>query len=100
MQNKLIFDISHRVRLVDTEAYNVTNAQELYGLVCGVLATNYDVKDLFIDSSLKICSNDVAEWVEFIGKLDRLCQKFEINCISTSSIDHADLPKVLEQYVY
>ncbi|MBP5289006.1 MAG: hypothetical protein J6Z79_03940 [Clostridia bacterium] len=98
--NKLIFDISHKVRLVDAEAYSVKNAAELYGLICGILATNYDVKDLFVDSSLKICGNDVAAWVEFIGKLDALCAKFEINCVTTSSIDHSALPEVLEKYVY
>ena len=98
--NKLIFDISHKVRLVDSEMYGVKTAAELYGLICGILATNYDVKDLFVDSSLKICGNDVAAWVEFIGKLDALCTKFEINCVTTSSIDHKDLPEVLEKYVY
>ena len=98
--NKLIFDISHKVRLVDSEAYGVKTAAELYGLICGILATNYDVKDLFVDSSLKICGNDVAAWVEFIGKLDDLCKKYEINCVTTSSIDHSALPEVLEKYVY
>ena len=98
--NKLIFDVNHKVRLVDTEAYSVSSAEELYGLVCGILATNYDVKDLFIDSSLKICGDDVAAWVEFIGKLNDICAKYEVQCITTSSIDQADLPKVLEQYVF
>ncbi len=98
--NKLIFDVNHKVRLVDTEAYAVTNAQELYGLVCGILATNYDVKDLFIDSSLKICGDDTAAWVAFIAKLDQLCQKYEVQCTTTSSIDQADLPKDLEKYVF
>ena len=98
--NKLIFDVHHKVRLVDTEAYAVSNAEQLYGLICGILATNYDVKDLFIDSSLKICGDDVAAWVEFMAKLDKICAKYEVQCITTSSIDQADLPKVLEQYVF
>ncbi len=98
--NKLIFDVNHKVRLVDTEAYSITNAQELFGLVCGILATNYDVKDLFIDSSLKICKDDVAEWTEFLGKLDQICEKYEVQCMTTSSIDQKELPQILEKYVY
>ena len=98
--NKLMLDLKHSVRLVDTEAYSITNAQELYGLVCGILATNYDVKDLFLDSSLKICNTDVAQWVEFLTKLDAVCKKYEVQCVTTSSIDQSDLPKVLEQYVF
>ena len=34
--NKLIFDVNHKVRLVDTEAYGVANAEELYGLAKAV----------------------------------------------------------------
>ncbi len=98
--NKLIFDVNHKVRLVDTEAYDVKNAAELYGLVCGILATNYDVKDLFIDSSLKICKDEIPAWVEFLGRLEKICEKYEVQCITTSSIDQADLPKELEKYVF
>ena len=98
--NKLIFDVNHKVRLVDTEAYGVANADELYGLVCGILATNYDVKDLFIDSALKICGDDVAAWVKFMDRLDKICTKYEVQCTTTSSIDQADLPKELEKYVF
>ncbi len=98
--NKLIFDVNHKVRLVDTEAYGVKGAAELYGLVCGILATNYDVKDLFIDSALRICGDDVATWVEFMDRLEKLCTKYEVQCVCTSSIDQADLPKSLEKYVF
>ena len=49
---KLIFDIRHQVRLIDTDEYSVNGADELYGLVCGALAANFDIKDVYIDSSL------------------------------------------------
>ncbi len=98
--NKLIFDVNHKVRLVDTEAYGVSGADQLYGLVCGILATNYDVKDLFIDSALRICGDDIAAWESFVEKLNAICQKYEVQCICTNSIDQADLPKSLEKYVF
>ncbi len=98
--NKLIFDVNHKVRLVDTEAYDVNGAAELYGLVSGILATNYDVKDLFIDSALRICGDDKAAWVNFTQKLEALCKKYEVSCVCTSSIDQADLPKELEKFVF
>ena len=96
--NKLTFDVNHKVRLIDTETYGVAGADQLYGLVCGILATNYDVKDLFIDSALRICGDDVAAWEAFIEKLGAICEKFE--CICTNSIDQADLPKSLEKFVF
>jgi hypothetical protein len=98
--NKLIFDVNHKVRLVDTEAYSVNGANELYGLICGILATNYDVKDLFLDSALKICQDQVAEWECFMTRLEKICEKYEVQCTVTSSIAQADLPKSLEKFVF
>ena len=92
--------MSHRVRLVNTEEFNVVTYNSLYGMVCGVLATNYDVKDLFIDSSLRICKDDIAAWTVFIDRLNKICEKYEVQCTTTSSIDPADLPTELEKYVY
>lgn len=98
--NKLIFDIRHQVRLVDTDEYAVSGADALYGMICGILSANYDIKDCFIDSSLKICNNDLDAFVTFIEKLDVLVKKFEINCVTTVSLDPADLPAALNRFVY
>ncbi|HBE13284.1 MAG TPA: hypothetical protein DCY74_03835 [Clostridiales bacterium] len=98
--NKLIFDVRHQVRLVDTDEYNVNNADALYGMVCGIFAANYDIKDLFIDSSLKICSNNMDAFVTFIQRLEKLAHKYEVNCVTTVSVDIAELPASLNKYVY
>jgi len=97
---KLIFDVRHKVRLIDTEDYSIGDANELYGMICGVLATNYDIKDLYIDSSLKICKNDIVSFEEFVERLDKITNEFEINCITTASIAPEDLPKSLEKYLF
>ncbi len=98
--NKLIFDVKHQVRLIDTDEYGVKGANELYGLVCGVLAANFDFKDLYIDSSLKICKDDMASFVEFIKRLDELTTKMEVNCVTTVSAAAESIPADLEKYIY
>ncbi len=97
--NKLIFDVRHQVRLVDTDEYSVDSAEALYGMICGILAANYDIKDCFIDSSLKICKNNMDEFITFIKKLEKLVNRYEVNCVTTVSIDMADLPAALLEYV-
>ena len=97
--NKLIFDVNHKVRLVDTEAYDVLNANELYGLVAGILATNYDVKDLFIDSALKICGNDQATFDAFLAKVDALTTKENVKCVITASLPVEDATEAEKKYL-
>ncbi len=97
--NKLIFDVRHQVRLVDTDAFGISNADELYGMVCGIISANYDIKDIFIDSSLKICKDDKAEFVKLVEVLDKITNEREINLITTASIDISDFPKELNKYI-
>ncbi len=98
--DKLRYDIRREVRLIDTKEYEVRGADELYGMVCGILATNYDVKDLFIDSSLKICDNDLESFCAFIRRLDQLCQRLEVNCVTTVSIAPENFPEELNGYLF
>ena len=97
--NKLMFDIRHQVRLVDTDAFGINSAKELYGMVCGIISANYDIKDIFIDSSLKICKDDKAAFIELIEALDKVTAEREINCVTTASIDAADFPAELNKYI-
>lgn len=98
--NKLIFDVKHQVRLIDTEEYDIDGAEMLYGLVCGIMSANYDIKDIFIDSSLKICDNDIEAFKALVDKLDKLTAKAEINLVTTCSIAPEDLPAELSKYIY
>jgi hypothetical protein len=88
--DKLKFDIKYTARLIDTEEYAVADGASLYGFIAGILASNHDVTDLFIDSALKICQNDAADFDLFLNKLHTLLDGKELNCVITSSIDPAE----------
>lgn len=97
--NKLMFDIRHQVRLVDTDLFNISSAAELYGIVCGIISANYDIKDIFIDSSLKICNDNKEDFIKLIEALDKITTAKEINCVTTASIAEADFPPILNKYI-
>ena len=97
--DKLRFDLSYRCRLIDTEHYGVDNAEALYGMVAGILASNHDVTDLFIDSALKICKDDLAAFEPVLDKINALCEKCNVKCVITSSLDVAAATDTLKKYV-
>jgi len=96
---KLRFDITHAVRLVNTETYDIKTAGSLYGLVCGLYAGNYDITHVFIDSALKICDKDMGEFKTFIEKSDGISDKLGFKCIMTASTEYDDLPEDIKKYV-
>lgn len=83
---KLTFDIKYHARLVDTQEYGVDDADKLYGFVCGMLAGNYDITELFIDSALKICGDDVAAFEDFVCKVEKITTAHKIECVIVASV--------------
>jgi len=55
---QLTLELDHKVRLIDTEEYNIQGYDAFYGFVNGVLACNYDIKEIFVDGILKIGAVD------------------------------------------
>ena len=89
--NKLRFDIKYQCRLIEADEFGIDNADRLYGFIAGLLASNNDIKHLFIDSAYKIAGEDDVTFDAMIEKLDRLMAAKEVECVITSSIaeDHA-----------
>jgi len=96
---KLIHEIKYLVRLIDSNEFSITNAEELYGFLCGVFASNNDITDLFVDSALKICACELDVFADFINKVAAFAEKANINVVITSSIAPADLPESLNKYL-
>ena len=78
---KLRYDIKPTARLIDVDEYMIDDAKALYGFVAGILASNHDVTDLFIDSTLKICKGNIPEFEALVAELDKLVAKVGINLV-------------------
>ncbi len=89
---KLTYDLTHKARLVDTDAYKIKGYDALYGMLSGICAGNYDVTDIFVDSTFKIAGDDKTELSAFVDKLNDLAE--EANTAITLLISSAkeDLP--------
>ena len=96
---KLRFDIKYQARLVNTDEYFINDAQSLYGFVAGILASNHDVTDLFIDTTLRICANDVAAFEKMVEEVDILTVKKDVSVVMTASIDENEASDVIKKYV-
>ena len=94
---KLTYDISHKVRLVDAERFNVSGYDSFYGFVAGMLAGNYDIKEIFVDSILKIGGTDFDEFGIMLDKLDKLTGD-DTQVIFTVSADNEELPASVTKF--
>ncbi len=96
---ELAYQLKPQVRLIDAKSYSIIDADEFYGFVCGILAANYDITDLFIDSALKICGGDMASFGEFMFRIEKILEERNINCLVTASAFAESLPDGLERFL-
>ena len=96
---KLRYDVKYQARLIDVNEYYVCDAQSLYGFIAGILASNHDVTDLFVDSALKICENDSAAFDKFLNEVNSLVEKLNVNIVMTSSIPAEEASETVKKFL-
>ena len=96
---KLTYDIPSSVRLMETSKDNIEGYDEFYGYITGILSGNFDITDLFIDSTLRIGGRDYAELGNFLEKLNGTLADREVNVVFTVSANKEELPESVTKFV-
>lgn len=95
--SKLKHEITYKARLIDTDAYAVNDSESLFGFIAGILASNSDITDIFVDSALKIVGGDTAAFEAMLGKLKAISN--DVNLVMTVSIPVEECPDGIKAYV-
>ena len=94
---KLIYDISHKVRLISSEEYDINTYDRFYGFLCGLMSANYDITNIYVDSITKICGDDLAALEKFLAEVGKVIRNIDITV--TLSHDVNDLSDELKKYL-
>jgi RecA/RadA recombinase len=90
----LTYDLSHKTRLVAADESGITGYDAFYGFIAGMCAGNYDITDIFVDSTLKIGGADFEALAAFVERLSKL----DVNLVLSVSADKAELPARIADY--
>ena len=92
----LNLDIDHKVRLINIDDYKVTTPPSLYGFIAGILASDYDCTDIFVDGTLRIAGRETEELVPILEALSDVSGTATVTL--TVSEDEGSLPVGVKQY--
>ncbi|MGN1131414.1 MAG: hypothetical protein ACI4RL_00800 [Ruminococcus sp.] len=90
--SKLTYDVTHKARLIDTDHYNVAGYEMLFGFLSGICAGNYDVTDILVDGTFKICPEGIDGLEAFVKKVSTLADDTETKITFLISAAEEDLP--------
>ena len=96
---KLMLDISHKIRLVEASEYDIADYTAMKGFISGLYAGNYDITHIFIDSLTKIIGAEVNfETEKFLDWLNNFSQKNNIKFTITISDEESLVSDGIKKY--
>ena len=90
--------ISYKVRWCDTEQFNISGYDAFYGFLAGMLAGNYDIKEVFVDGILKIGGRDYNEFGAMLEKIESLTG-VDTTIVFSVSADEAELSDNVKKFI-
>ena len=96
---KLTYDLTYRVRLVDSKEYGINNQDKLKGFLSGLHAGNFDITNVYIDNLYKTIGSDRAAGEEFILWCAEFAQANDMNITLSVSDDPAEASEAVKAYL-
>ena len=96
---KLTYDVTYKVRLVDSQEYGIKSVEMLKGFLSGMHAGNFDITHVFIDNLYKTIGADLAAAEEFIAWAAKFAADNSMEITVALSEDPANASETMKQYL-
>ena len=96
---KLTYDVTYKVRLVDSQEYGIQSAEMLKGFLSGMHAGNFDITHVFIDNLYKTIGHDLSAAEDFIAWAAKFAAGNNMEITVTLSEDPANISEGIKQYL-
>ena len=98
--NRLMHDIDRSARMVDTESFDIANFDMFTGLLCGIIAQDFDVTHIFIDSVFKsVPAESMSNIDKFVEALEKLEKKFNVSFTLMISAEESCATELVKKYM-
>ncbi len=90
--DKLNLALPSEIRLINIKDYGIESATAFYGVLTGLCASNYDLTDVFIDSTQEIISFDKTDLNDFMEIVTKMSEKTGVSFhFSVGDAENKDL---------
>ena len=97
--DRLKHDLKHAIRMIVMDEFEyVTNIDEYIGFIYGILSSNYDIEEIFIDSILKHADITVRDLTVFLKRLQFISEKSNVDFVVSLSAELDELDASVRQY--
>lgn len=97
---KHMLQLQSKIRLITLDELNIVGPDQFYGLLCGIMAKDYDVESIFIDGLSNLLNvNDLDQVRQHFYKLEQFNKCFNINVYMNIHCVNSEIPDFIKKYV-
>lgn len=97
--NKHMYELNNKVRLIDVTEFSVKNSEQFVGFVSGIISQDHDLEAMYLDSFLKIACLEDTDPTETIHELEEISKAFNVDFIISMSLDLDEVDASLKDKV-
>ncbi len=94
-----MYELKNSIRLVNTKDYFISNPEEFVGFVSGIIASDHDLEQIYIDRFFKVSFADDSQVAEVLRRLDKISEKFDVVVTVSISITSAEVADDLKSKI-
>lgn len=97
--DKHMFELNNKVRLVNVADYEFTNSSEFIGFVCGILSQDHDIEKMYIDAIMKVAKLEKSDLTAVVKRLELIGKKFNVQFTASVTLDASELDDELRSNI-
>lgn len=97
--NKHIYELSNRVRMINCTNYGITNKEMFAGFVLGIISQDHDIEKIYIDNFSSVTFTTGETVKAALDSIGAISEKFNIDFVLCFATDITDLPEVYKDNI-
>ena len=94
-----IYDLSRKARFINATEYGISSPKMLYGFLCGLAASDFDLETIYIDGLLKIIGHEIDNLEGLFDDLKKFSEKNNLSLIMSITGSKETVPAFMKEYL-
>lgn len=94
--NKHMYELSNRVRMINCTNYGVNTMEMFAGFLLGIISQDHDIEKVYIDNFSSVTFTEGKETERALDSINMISEKFHIDIVICFATDISNVP---ENYV-
>ena len=90
--NKHLYELSNRVRMINCTNYEVDNLEMFAGFILGIISQNKDIEKIYIDNFTSVTYVKPEQISYALDLMNKISEKYNIGIVLCFATDSSEVP--------